>query len=259
MARFDKLEFEPQPDDRTDPLQPERTPERDAAWWMREADAAHRRGHFESALRNFSRALEEDRSLVQGWIGQVRMLVLLEEYPEADVWSRKALELFPSHGDLLAGRAQAVCRMGDLRTAHGLCDQALAQRGESAYRWQIRGEVMLANRQPADNYCFDKAEQIERDWLVPTETAMICLHYGQPGKSLVRAARAIEWAPDAPFAWYVRGLCEARADLAAQARRSFHRCLELDPSHTSAQRSLQQLDSAGWSVGAKLRRFLWRR
>ena len=48
--------------------------------------------------------------LVAGWVGQVQMLVQLQEYPEADLWSRKGLELFPNNGELLAGRAQAFCR-----------------------------------------------------------------------------------------------------------------------------------------------------
>ena len=33
-------------------------------------------------------------SLVAGWLGQVQMLVFLGEYPEAELWARKALELF---------------------------------------------------------------------------------------------------------------------------------------------------------------------
>src|SRR5689334_12227259 len=89
-------------------------PDRDERHWLRLADADRRNGLFEGALRYYSRALELDKSLVTGWVGQVQMLVALGEYPEAELWSRKALELFKNNAELLAARAQALCRTGDL-------------------------------------------------------------------------------------------------------------------------------------------------
>src|SRR5271157_1567932 len=126
MARFDKLEFNagnrpsPEPTER-DPLS------RDAGYWMNKADESRRSGLYEGALQYYSRGLELDRSLVAGWVGQVQMLVQLNEFPEADLWSRKGLELFLNNGELMAGRAQAFCRMGDMKQAHALCDGALQQ------------------------------------------------------------------------------------------------------------------------------------
>jgi tetratricopeptide (TPR) repeat protein len=98
MARFEKLEFnepkgrkpQPAPGDSKVP-KPSRALEAD---WMAKADDQRRTGFYETALKYYSRALEQDRSQVDGWLGQVQMLVLLEEYPEAELWARKALELF---------------------------------------------------------------------------------------------------------------------------------------------------------------------
>ena len=56
-------------------------------------------------LRFYSRALEEDKTLIVGWVGQVQMLVQLGELKEAETWARKALELYPNNPELLAGRA----------------------------------------------------------------------------------------------------------------------------------------------------------
>ena len=64
-----------------------------------------------------------------GWVGQVQMLVQLEEYPEADLWSRKGLELFPNQRRIAGGPGQAFCRMGDIKQAHALCDGSLQQPG----------------------------------------------------------------------------------------------------------------------------------
>ena len=121
MARFDKLEIQSDSNDDDDDVRVAR----DDCDWLAQADQQRRVGHYESALRLYSRALEDDKALVAGWLGQVQMLVQLEEYPEAELWARKALELFPNNGELLAGRAQAVVRLGDHKQAMLLSDGAI--------------------------------------------------------------------------------------------------------------------------------------
>ncbi len=257
MARFHKLELNarnrppPEPNE-PDPLS------RDAGYWMNKADESRRAGLYESALKYYSRALELDRSLAAGWAGQVQMLLQLEEYPEAELWSRKGLELFPTNGELMAGRAQAFCRMGDMKQAHALCDGSLQQAGQSAYRWLVRGEIMAASRQDMDRYCFDKAQELDADWLVPLEVARIELYYRKPSRALGRIRRALEIAPESPFAWYVQGICQSELGLTRAARQSFQRCLELSPRHAGAEEQMRRLQGWSWSPMKILRR-LFRR
>jgi tetratricopeptide (TPR) repeat protein len=257
MARFDKLEFTPpkrpavdQPDANRDDY--------DAARWMQEAEKCRAIGLYENALKYYSRALEKDRLLVGGWVGQVQMLNLLDELPEADLWSRKALELFPAHGDLLAGRAQSRCRMGDLKQAYSLCDSAFKQSGQSAYRWMVRGEICLAARNNKDDYCFDKARETEKDWLIDLEIALIYLFYRKPGKGLPWSRRAVEAALDQPYAWYVQGCCQFQLGFDGQARQSFRRCLDIEPRHLQAGMKLVELDRLAWSPFRFLRRIFRR-
>src|SRR3990172_11080047 len=166
MSRFEKLELPAnEHSTKPGPCRPSDLP--GESHWLCAADRERRTGHFENALRNYSRALERNRSNVIAWGGQVRMLVHLNECPEAELWSRKALELFPHHGDLLAGQAQAVCRTGDLQRAKELCDGSLTCAKESAYRWIVRGEILLAGGQTAADHCFQKALSVDADWLVP--------------------------------------------------------------------------------------------
>jgi Tfp pilus assembly protein PilF len=186
--------------------------------------------------------LEQDRSLVAGWLGQVQMLIFLGEPNEAELWSRKALELFPSNGDLMAGRAQAFCRMGDSREAHALSDGALRQSGQSAYRWMVRGELMVAGKQDVDAHCFDKAGQLDRDWLVPLEIALIYMHYRAPSQALNRARQSVESAPDQFYPWHIQGLCQMRLGFDRQAGESFRRCLELCPRHADSLSRLAELE-----------------
>ena len=256
MARFDKLEFN---EHRKPPAaaQPRRAPAAQSDW-MQEADECRRSGDYESALKYYSRALEIDKSLVGGWLGQVQMLVLLEEYPEAELWARKALELFPSNGDLMAGRAKAMFRMGDGRQACVLSDGALQQPGQSAYRWMVRGEIMLSRKGEVDRHCFDKAQQIDGDWLVPLEIALVYLHHGNPSKALPRAHRAVELAAESFYPWYVQGRCQLQLGLDGAARTSLETCLELRPGQPDAERLLTEMRDPGGAVRRWFRR-LFRR
>jgi tetratricopeptide (TPR) repeat protein len=181
---------------------------------------------------------------------------LLGEYPEAELWARKALELFKGQGDLMAARGQAIGRVGDRKQAVELSDAALKQEGQSAYRWAVRGELLIPGRDDLDRHCFDKAVQLDGDWLVPLEIALAYLDRGVPSKALARARQAVERGPDRYYAWYVQGWCEQELGLDRSARQSLGRCLELCPNHIEADRRLSAIESKGWSLGRGLRRLL---
>ncbi len=261
MARFERLEFDPEPEGEsggTAPLENAEESEQGHARWMQKADDHRRRGLHENSLRYYSRALELDKAIIAAWVGQVQMLVLLGEFSEGELWARKSLEMFKGHGDLMAGRAQALARMGDRSTAMELADAALRQEGSSAYRWMVRGELLIASKDGVDRHCFDKAILADSDWLVPLEIALAYLHHENPSNALVRARQAVEKAPQAFYAWLIQGQCEAALGFVKGARSSFARCLELSPRHLEASRQLAGLDARGWSLSSGLRRLIGR-
>ncbi|HTN02990.1 tetratricopeptide repeat protein [Planctellipticum variicoloris] len=245
MTRFKNLEFEsPGSDDRrsAEAPGPQSVPV-EAAGWLERADRERRQGHYEEALRYYSRALEIDKSVVPGWVGQVQMLVLLDELTEAELWSRKAIELFPGNGDLIAARAQALVRRGDQRSGMSACDAALQQTGNSWYRWLVRGELMLAARQSTDTACFEKAEQSDRDWLVPLEAALICLYHDAPAKALQRIRKSVEMSPAEPYVWLVQARAQQELGQDRAARTSLEQVLSLSPGHRDAEDRLENLGS----------------
>ena len=131
--------------------------------------------------------------------------------------------------------------MGDMKRALAACDGAVGQSGQSAYRWIVRGEIMVAQKQETAAPCFDKAQLLDPDWLVPLEIALIYLYYSLPVKALPRARRAVEAASDHAYAWYVQGLCEAALGLKPAACNSLRHCLELSPRHLLAKEKLREL------------------
>lgn len=254
MPRFDKLEFGGPSDDSRKPEVPDDR-RRDETHWMQQAEQNRRIGQYENALRLYSRALELNKSLVTGWLGQIQMLIQLGEPRQAEMWCRTGLGLFPGNAGLMAGRAQAFCRMGSLRQAHELSDGSLQQDGKLAYGWLVRGELMVSCKQAIDEHCFDNAQQLDPDWLVPLEIALVYLHYHVPSKGLVRARRAVEQAPDCHYAWYVQGLCQEQLGFDSRARQSYERCTELCPRHHDAQLRLSQLGKSDWFLPRLLRFF----
>jgi tetratricopeptide (TPR) repeat protein len=173
------------------------------------------------------------------------MLILLDELPEADLWARKALEIFPGNGELMAARGQALCRLGDRKQSLAACDAAMVAQGRSAYRWQVRGELMLATGQTIDSHCFDKAQQLDADWLVPLESALIYLRHDVASCAQARARVAVEKAADQYYAWYVAGRAHLALNFRRQAQESFEQCLKLCPQHAEAEAQLAKLRGRG--------------
>lgn len=260
MTRFDLLEFDDGEPGRK-PATPEIAADHDEHHWLRAADAERREGFFENALRFYSRALEINRTVVSGWVGQVQMLIALGECVEAELWARKALELFRNNGDLIAGRAHALARLGNLREALPLSDASFKLEGPGGeggagggYRWMVRGEIMLAQQERVDAHCFDKAVQLDSDWLVLVEIAQIYRYRRKPSAGLMMARKAVERMPASVYCWYVQGLCEMEMGIPASAIRSFNRCLEIKPGHLEARRARDSLEADQWSITGRIKR-----
>src|SRR5262249_8158126 len=127
-----------------------------------------------------------------------------------------------------------------------------------AYRWMVRGELLVSGRDEVDRHCFDKAVLADRDWLVPLEIALIYLHHQQPSKALLRARPAVEKAAGSFYPLPIQGQCEQAIGFDRQARTSYERCLELSPRHVEASRKLAELDDRGWSLSRGVRRLIGR-
>src|SRR5271166_5398920 len=114
MSRFSNLEFGDQFEDQASEEKPL---VKDEAYYLAEARTSFENGNFESALRLYSKVLEFNPQNTTAWSGQVRMLIELDEYREAKLWADKALERFPRDPELLAAKAVALARSGDLQGA----------------------------------------------------------------------------------------------------------------------------------------------
>jgi predicted Zn-dependent protease len=120
------------------------------------------------------------------------------------------------------------------------------------------GELLLARRDPIEAYCFEKATQLDNDWLQLIEIADIYLHYGRPTKAIARLREAVERAPGHAHCWYRLAICELSLGLTDASSRSLARCLQAEPKHQAARDQLHQLSQQRRPVRQMLRRIFRR-
>lgn len=258
-GRFTNLEFDDQEHVAEPPAVTLQGAENSIPDYLQSADDARQWGRYEAALRFYTRALQEERSLVPAWVGQVQMLVQLDECHEARVWSDKALELFRNNGELLAAKAQACARLGDLGTALACSDAALQSAGSSPWRWIARGDVLLARQQKYADECFQKAvAEPGATWFERVVIARVYTHYRRFVNALQYLKEATQLEPTHGYGWFELGQCQLALGFAPSADDSFRRCLELRPDYAEAQKALDTL-SRGMTLSAWLRGLFRRR
>lgn len=247
MDRFSQLEFEEQ--------QPRHNAQgthqvRDARYFYQEATRFWLAGDFEIALRNYSRCLEQNSSIFNGWSGQVRMLLEMDETKEADLWADKAMDLFPDHPELLALKAVAHKRQGKMKQAIDYSDNALTKADITSRVWLARAEVFLERKSAVVDGCISKAITLATE-----EKSIIKLEAGRLLRRKRSFAQAIGILEDAltqltqsALTWYELGCCQQQLGL-SQAHHSLQEALRLHPHWPAAQQALTQ--------GG--RRGLWRR
>lgn len=243
MSRFGNLEFDDESQSHAEP-----TRSSDETTHLEAADAAFAQGEFEQALRRYSKVLEFNPNNATAWTGQVRMLIELEEFREAKVWADKALERFPHEAELLAAKAVALARTGDLQGALLFSNASIEERGDSPYLWLARGDVLLARKEGRADYCFEKALTLApQNWFFNWLAARARLYYDQFVLALKLLEQAIEWDAGRFVLWFELGRCQAALGLKGPARNSLLQAKQLNPHSSEVMTALVNLDQAGAS------------
>jgi len=248
MDRFSQLEF--------DEKKPER--KRSQGEPIRNADYFHKQalkywlgGDFELALRNYSRVLEQNNTLFDAWVGQVLMLIELEEYKESLVWADKALELFPEHPELLAVKAVACCRDAQLEKAIAYSDNSIGKDNITPRVWLARAEVMLDRKSPVSDNCVSKAVSIAGNMqaVIKLEAARLLRRKGSYSAAIGHLNDVVKVFPKSALAWYELGCCQAKLGL-PQAKATLEQSLRLRPGWREAATALGRC--GGWGFFGRL-------
>ncbi|HAB18733.1 MAG TPA: tetratricopeptide repeat protein [Verrucomicrobiota bacterium] len=243
MSRFGNLEFEAD----ASRSHGETRVEHDANYWGLEAERAFNRAEFETALRFFARVLEFNPDQVSAWTGQVRALIELGEFREAKVWADKALERFPTAPELLAAKGVALGRLGDVDSALAFSDASLEERGDTAYIWLARGDVLLARKEKLADHCFERARSLAAGaWWVTWLAARVRYYYGQFAAALKQAQQAAAQDAGQFVVWVLLGDCQLALGLSDAARVSWTQGQQLEPGSRSLTERLLALRQRSW-------------
>jgi tetratricopeptide (TPR) repeat protein len=244
MSRFVNLELGGEAEN-----QPPQSPKalvKDEAYYLAEARTAFENGDHEQGLRFYSKVLEYNPKNAATWTGQVRMLIEVGEFREAKLWADKALERFQNEPELLAAKAVALGRSGDLQGALAFSDASIEERGDTPYVWLARGDVLLARAEQRANYCFEKALLLARnDWFTLVLAARIRMYYQQFVLALKLIQQAVELNPGHFLVWFVQGQCHQQLGMIGTAEKSFRQALELNPHNAAADAAMQKILRTG--------------
>jgi tetratricopeptide (TPR) repeat protein len=251
MSRFNNLEFgEEFHGELNTHQQPDKqSPLKGEAHYLAEAQAAYENGQFDHALRTYAKVLEFNPRNPAAWLGQVRMLIELEDFQEAKHWADKALDQFPNEPELLAAKAVALARLGDLKAALAYSDASLGERVQTPYLWLARGDVQLARKEKRADFCFEKAFNLApRDWFVRWLAARVHYFYEKFALALKLVQQALALNGSQGVLWLQLGLCQQALGLAVPAKASFLQARELCPDSCDANAALRNLYQLGfWS------------
>lgn len=258
MGRFDSLELDEEKE------APQTTTERQqfgekqkgADDYIAMALASMQLCDFEKALQMFSRALSFDNKNITAWFGQLRCLIHLGEFKEANMWADKAIENLGETPELLAAKSCAYCRMGDFSRAYGLSDASMGKKGSSPFVWLCRGEILLQQNGQNYGFCFDQALiSPAESWPTMVEIARIYMFYGKAAAALTYLELAMEDAPSKALVWYELGNCYAALGLKNKAINALDKAIELAPAMNIAQKKREKIQHSGFFENIKRKIF----
>jgi tetratricopeptide (TPR) repeat protein len=252
MSRFGNLEFGSEFED----LSRADSELKDESHYFADATRAFEDGRFEHGLRLYAKVLEFNPQNCAAWTGQVRMLIELGEFHEARVWADKALERFPNDPELLAAKAVALGRAGDLQAALAFSDASIEERGDTPYIWLARGDVLMARQEKRADYCFEKAQLLApNDWFVRWLASRIHYYYKKFVLALKLAQNALALDSVRSVVWLQLANCQRAIGMTSAAQTSYEQVVQLDPNCREAQEMLITLQHTGFlgSVGAAFR------
>jgi len=246
MDRFRWLEFgdsEPAP-----PTPEEGAPGALGRTFLERADALLLEGEHERALREYARAVDEDRALFDAWAGQVRAQLAMGELPQARVWADKALELFPDSPRVVSAAALVLASLGATEDALRVSDRALELAGSAVppALWLERAEVLLlaGRREPAQD-CLDRVRSAtgdDPDW--QQRMGLAFLAGGQPELAQREFNAALERRPERAWLWFLAGRTARALQQHDRALFALERALALKPGLAEAQKDRNALRRA---------------
>jgi len=217
-----------------------------AATYTEQAVTAHNCGDLQSALRLYGRALEQDRSHAPAWLGQVRVLLDMNQPEEAATWLEQAGAILGEVPGVLALRALAAVGSGKLDDARQWSDRAMRAGPDEADVWLARAALVYASgNDKMARINLTKAHERQPGAEATRRCAEVALDAGDLLSAERWLRRALAGAPDSALVALRLGVYHERAGDLTQSRHHLERALQLEPRLKPAQLALDDLNQRG--------------
>ncbi len=215
--------------------------------YLDQAEGAMRRGRYESALRYYGRALEQDRQRGEAWAGQARALLEMGQAGESFTWLEQAVRVAGERADFHALRAIASARLGKADEALAWADKAMRLGTDEPEVWLARAEVLYTQAQDvAASRCLDKAQERDPGGPAARRSGEVALGAGDLPRARTWLERARARQPECPLVALRLGIYWEREGRIELAQGELQRALTLEPGLTSATLALRDLRKRSW-------------
>lgn len=236
-------------------------PDYDVHYYLGQGDRCFYGGNYQKALRMYSRAVQEEHSAIEPWVGQIRCLLEMKQAREAMVWVRRALELFPEEPRLISLQGMAYAASGMVERGLQCSDYALARPGQSGADplvWIVRGAILLQGESRNADPCFAKAMETRPrdDWRTPLSLGLVMIAQKKWTAAADFLDVAAQLQPKNDFLWERLGWARERLGLGARALEAYQTAIQLNPKNRAAEDGLLRLQRS--SVWTRLARRLFR-
>jgi len=203
------------------------------AWVLLErADAWYRKLEWAEALRDYSRAVQEDQRLLPGWVGQSLANFYLADHSRAELLAAQGLANYPKSKQLLSVRGAALGRLGQRDQALTSSDLSLSLEGDFWLEWALRGDLLLSlggSNTPA-RHCFSRALELAADdWIVSLACALAWQEHGFAQEALTYFELPLAHNPETPELLFCYVTCLEQAGQAGSAYEAVTKLLAISP------------------------------
>lgn len=204
-----------------------------------EAELSFFQGHYEVALRDYSRATGEDRTYLYAWIRQIQCQIAMGEVARAKVWAEKVKGVFPKSAQALSTYGYVLCAGGAVEEGYNSCLAAMRMNAT-----HNNPEILLDYA-----YCLIKAEKLQEatttiealqslvgdNSLWKQRIGQMLLDSGQVNSAYDVLNMLAKKGKTSPWNLYLLAECHYRLGKKGVARRLLKRCLAMEPGLVQAR------------------------
>ena len=165
-----------------------------------------------------------------------------EKIKEAIIWTDKGIGVIGDNPELLAVKAMALGRNGELDRALGYSDRAIKQGGDSPIIWLARGDIFVTSDTHSAERCFRKAIECDKNnpfVLLRIGISYLTVQDFAPAISYLKRATIL--CPESSFILFLLGNSYRALGLIGNAKNYYKQALKINPGYLECRKALYEI------------------